>query len=274
MKIHFYGTGASEGVPSMFCDCLACNEARRLGGKNIRTRSSCAINDNLLIDFSCDTFAHTVWGGLDLRKIDNFLITHAHKDHLYPHDLVNMAPPMAQRIRNDIIHLYGTKEAVEIIQRVFSKETRGIIPATAEVLAPGKETSVGPYQVIPIKTKHAADIDCYIYIIKHEGKTLLYGHDSTMYPEDAWQYILREKYDCVIMDCTSVLSSHVFSSHMGFDENVAVRNRLIGNGCATNSTLFIATHFVHTYNPLHDRIAPIFAKDGIIPAFDGFEVDI
>ncbi len=29
MKIHFYGTGASEGVPGFFCECEHCKEARR-----------------------------------------------------------------------------------------------------------------------------------------------------------------------------------------------------------------------------------------------------
>ncbi len=274
MKIHFYGTGASEGFPSMFCDCYACEQARRMRGKNIRTRSSCSINDDLLIDFSCDTYAHTIWGGLDLRKIDNMIFTHAHVDHLYAADLVNLAPPMAQRKREDIIHIYGPKDSIEMIRQVLSHEKRGKVPAETHVMQPGVEVPVGSYRVTPIKTKHASNIDCYIYIIKHRNKTLLYGHDSAMYPEDAWDYLLREKFDCVIMDCTSVLESNVFASHMGFDENRIIRQRLIDNGCASEATHFIATHFVHTYAPLHDRITPIFARQGIVSAYDGYEVEI
>ena len=37
MKITFYGTAAGEGWPGVFCQCELCREARRLGGKNIRT---------------------------------------------------------------------------------------------------------------------------------------------------------------------------------------------------------------------------------------------
>lgn len=37
MKIKYWGTGASEGLPAVFCDCENCQKARRLGGKNIRT---------------------------------------------------------------------------------------------------------------------------------------------------------------------------------------------------------------------------------------------
>ena len=51
MKIHFYGTGASEGFPAMFCTCDCCKTARELKGKNIRTRTGAQIDENLLIDF-------------------------------------------------------------------------------------------------------------------------------------------------------------------------------------------------------------------------------
>ena len=39
----FYGTGASEGVPSPFCDCPMCNYAREHGGKDVRKRSCCLL---------------------------------------------------------------------------------------------------------------------------------------------------------------------------------------------------------------------------------------
>ena len=56
MILTFLGTAAAEGVPAVFCNCKFCNEARRLGGKNIRTRSQSIVNDDLLIDIPADTF--------------------------------------------------------------------------------------------------------------------------------------------------------------------------------------------------------------------------
>ena len=49
MKITFLGTAAAEGIPALFCNCQCCTEARRRGGKNLRTRSQSLINDDLLI---------------------------------------------------------------------------------------------------------------------------------------------------------------------------------------------------------------------------------
>ena len=45
MKILFLGTGASEGIPGLFCECDLCAKARALGGKNIRTRTSIHIDE-------------------------------------------------------------------------------------------------------------------------------------------------------------------------------------------------------------------------------------
>ena len=55
MRIKYLGTAAAEGVPGIFCDCENCKRARKLGGKNIRTRSQAILDDTLLIDFPADT---------------------------------------------------------------------------------------------------------------------------------------------------------------------------------------------------------------------------
>ena len=84
MKLTFYGTGASEGVPAVFCECESCVQARKLGGRNLRTRTSARVDDHVLIDFSVDSFAHVLFGGLRLSQIHHVLITHSHLDHFFP----------------------------------------------------------------------------------------------------------------------------------------------------------------------------------------------
>ena len=105
MKLHFYGTGASEGFPALFCQCENCARARKLGGKNIRTRASLGVDEELLIDFSQDTYSHCLYGGLDLTKIRHVLITHSHSDHFCPADIANILPPMAVTEPDRILHV-------------------------------------------------------------------------------------------------------------------------------------------------------------------------
>ena len=86
MKFKYLGTAAAEGFPAVFCNCEYCNAARRKGGKNIRTRSQAVIDDDLLIDFPSDTYAHALYNGLNLGKIKHLLVTHSHMDHFVPQE--------------------------------------------------------------------------------------------------------------------------------------------------------------------------------------------
>ena len=102
MKIKYLGSGASEGFPAMFCTCDNCKRAKLAGGKNIRTRSQTLINNDLLIDFNQDTYAHVVYGGLDLLLVKNIFITHYHEDHLCGHEFINLRPPFAVEAENKV----------------------------------------------------------------------------------------------------------------------------------------------------------------------------
>ena len=77
MKPKYYGTGGGAGIPEIFCDCRVCRHAREFGGKDIRTRSQAVIDDKISIDFPVDTYLHTAYCGLDMRRIKNIIITHA-----------------------------------------------------------------------------------------------------------------------------------------------------------------------------------------------------
>ena len=82
--ITFRGTGDSQGVPRVYCDCMVCADAREAGSLNRRYRCALQIEDplagSLWIDCGPD------WGkqmeAADLRTIQKMLITHAHYDHI------------------------------------------------------------------------------------------------------------------------------------------------------------------------------------------------
>ena len=78
----FLGTGASEGTPNPFCGCRICENARKVGGKEIRHRSSFMVDGTLFIDFGADFFAQTVNHKINLDKTPNVLFTHMHFDHM------------------------------------------------------------------------------------------------------------------------------------------------------------------------------------------------
>ena len=69
MKIKFLGTGGAEGFPALACSCSYCTKAKRLKGKDIRTRSQTIIDSRLLIDFGPDTLAHFHQHNINFNKI-------------------------------------------------------------------------------------------------------------------------------------------------------------------------------------------------------------
>ena len=87
MKLTFLGTAAAEGFPAVFCNCAFCREARKRGGKNVRTRSQSLVNDDLLLDLPADTYFHFLKNGIEGHRISYLFVTHSHEDHFYPDEL-------------------------------------------------------------------------------------------------------------------------------------------------------------------------------------------
>lgn len=88
MKLTFLGTAASPSMPLAFCRCENCRTARRLGGRNLRRRSSALVNDDLLIDLGPDAPGAAFALGLDLADVQLCLQTHFHEDHFDPELLI------------------------------------------------------------------------------------------------------------------------------------------------------------------------------------------
>ena len=71
MQLIYLGTAAAEGIPGAFCSCAICQEARRLGGRNIRTRSQALIDDHWNSLFGKNTSLAGLSGGknIDCRTL-------------------------------------------------------------------------------------------------------------------------------------------------------------------------------------------------------------
>lgn len=277
MKIHFYGTGASEGVPAMFCECENCRKMRKLGGKNLRTRTGAQINDDMLIDFSADTYAHELYGGLDMLKIQYLLVTHSHEDHLYASDLMTMKPPMAfyEKGKRELQVFCNEKSADKIYRKStkYDRDPKEVGKyVKVNIMKSYEKRMAGEYEILALPANHDNNEECFIYVIRQMGKTLLYGHDSAMFGEQVWDVLKEYEFDCVVLDCTMVEESGIFKEHMGFPDNVIIRERMLKEKMASKDTIFVSTHFTHIYDPEHERITPIFAEKGFIAAYDGMEL--
>ncbi|MBQ6529093.1 MAG: hypothetical protein IJI38_11265 [Clostridia bacterium] len=169
MKLQYYGTAAAEGWPGLFCKCQVCQEARRRGGKNIRTRAQACIDDRLLLDFGPDTYLHTIYGNLKLEQIHSCLITHSHEDHLCISEIGYRAHGYAGQVIPERFMFYGSRTVCDILDHMPSWENDperiGFQPVD-----PYQTFEVEGYQVTPLIASHALDdtppMICYIYAIE------------------------------------------------------------------------------------------------------------
>ena len=276
MKITYLGTAAAEGFPALFCNCSYCREARLLGGKNIRTRSQSLINDDLLIDFPPDAYAHFLSGGIEGHKIKHLLITHGHRDHFYQLDLFNRQYPYAHDMSVPMLEMIcsaATAQKFESSIESFASKHENKI--TVKVISPFETVKAGNYEITALPARHMPGGEALIYVIKGD-KTLLYAHDTGYFFEEVFEYIKENKirFDMVSLDCTNVnIKIGDDGSHMGFENISRVLSGLEEIGATDGKTLKYVNHFSHNGNPLQDYLESEAGKYGCSVAYDGCSVE-
>lgn len=185
MRLQYFGTAASDAIPTPFCNCEICRKSKQLGGRNIRTRSQALLNDDLLIDFNPDTVAHFLTYGVEWNQIDNCLITHSHADHLYVSDVI-----ISRFSTNPhTVHYFSGKAGYELINRELdsSQIMRSENRADVTLVLPMIEFHAGGYDILPLPADHDPASSPLLYAIKREGKKILYAHDTGLFPEETVQ---------------------------------------------------------------------------------------
>lgn len=274
MKIQYLGTAAAEATPALFCDCDICRRAAERGGRNVRSRSQAVIDDRLLIDFPADTFDHCVRFGLDLRKIRHCLITHTHGDHFYPGDLAFFDAPFSHPAPGFTLTVYGSEDVASPLQH--NVEHSGGQLQFCEV-RPFEPFDAGGYRVTALKALHGTPHP-YIYMISDGEKTLLYGNDSDIFPEETWEYLARVKphFDLVSLDCTEGAKTELpWRGHMCLGYNLRCREMLREYGLIDDTSKVVLNHFSHNgQSALYDDFVGIAAQYGFEITYDGMTVNI
>ncbi len=274
VKIKFLGTAAAEGVPSFFCDCEKCQKSRRLGGRNIRTRSQAIIDGKLLIDFGPDTYSHFVQYGIDFMNVEDCLITHIHEDHLYEKELDYFRAGFSRPREGYTFTLHGSED-LNTVAADFIEPSRGCLKLN--IIKPFEPFSVGEYTVTALKAWHGTE-NPYIYLISDGKKTALYANDTDIFPEDTWEYLekIRPHIDLVAMDCTNGNSWEIkYRGHMGMIQNVECKKRLYEMGLTNAGTVHLLNHFSHNgVDVVYDDFVDKAANHGFLVTFDGMEAEI
>lgn len=256
MHLQYFGTAAAEGIPSVFCDCPVCKEARKKKGRYIRTRSQAMIDGKLLVDFNADTYMHSLRYGVNLDTLKHLFVTHVHEDHYYPVELLNRRKGYSPVVHETTLFVHGSEDlalyAKQELQAVNadSNELAEYDRVAFDVLHPYERTEIDGYFVTALPAEHGTPHP-YIYIFEKDGKTLFYRNDCGRLKEEniAYPRENRIQFDLVSYECTwgEEDAEEAVAYHLGLPNVITERERLIANGNYKKDTVSVITHFSHNF---------------------------
>lgn len=272
MELTFFGTAAAEAWPAPFCRCPACQEARRRGGANLRSRTGALIDNDLKIDFSADTVMQMLRTGRDLTGVQTLLFSHQHSDHIVPTELQWASGPFTNTPPAQPIAVFGNAEVCRMVNDFCAGEddmNLAVRPPLAPLVPAATPTGD---TILPLPADHVEGA-LVLRISRADGSVLFWGHDSGLYPEATLSALSDGvALSIAVFDCTYGGRASNNRGHMGIDGVVRMAEELRRRGAVTASTKLIATHFSHNGGWLHEELVAAFLPHGIQVAFDGMVV--
>ena len=158
MKLTFLGTGTSQGVPVIGCQCDVC---RSTDPRDSRLRTSAMVEVGgvrLIIDAGPDFRQQMLRA--EVRHIDAILLTHEHKDHIGGIDDVR-AFNFVDYPTIHTVHIYANKPTVAALKKDYDyafaeNKYRGVPVIELHTIDEQQEFSVADIDIRPIIGEHSS----------------------------------------------------------------------------------------------------------------------
>lgn len=255
MKITVLGSGTSQGIPIITCDCEVC---RSTDARDRRLRTSILIETNkttICVDAGPD-FRYQMLRA-NVKKLDAILITHEHKDHIGGLD--DARPLIFVQKRPMIV--YASREAQEEIKREYSyafaneDERYPGVPTFDLIEITQEPIKINDLTIEPIKLKH--------YTLTSYGFRIgdfAYITDLSELSEEAFQKLIGIKYLII-----EALRRKEHYSHINLSQAIEIAQRL-------NVKKAWFTHVSHEMGKTADVNQTL--PENMMLAYDGLEIEI
>lgn len=152
LKLTFLGTGTSQGIPVIACDCKVCHSNNP---KDKRLRSSVMIKylDKIIVIDTGPDFRQQMLRA-NVKRVDAILFTHEHKDHIAGLDDIRSFNWLYKRPMD----IYAEERVLKALQieysYVFAEEKYPGIPEMNLHEITEKPFNIDNISIIPIRAYH------------------------------------------------------------------------------------------------------------------------
>lgn len=278
-RLTFLGTGTSQGVPMIGCDCPVCNSN---DPRDKRLRASVLVEHeglSILVDAGPDFRQQMLREGV--KHLDAILLTHNHKDHTGGLDDIRAFNYLEKKASE----IYCEKYVEDSLRMEYGyafaeKKYPGAPEWNVHIIDehPFTIKSGGPYEVLswepgkgyihtiagtddPVRSTTVIPIRGMHYklpVLGYRFGDIAYCTDMNNIPEE--EFVKLQGLEHFVINCVKY-GKHI--SHYSLEEAVAVAQK-VG---ARHSWL---THLSHQL-PSHAKLAEEL-PEGILPAYDGLTI--
>ena len=255
LSITFLGTGTSQGVPMVGCDCPVCTSK---DPRDTRMRSSVYVQTpecSWVIDTGPDFRAQCLRFGI--RQLDAVVYTHPHTDHIMGFDDLRPFCPGGASLP-----IFASPDTMSHLKRVFEFAFNGlnrfpgyIHPVPYEVEGP---FLLGETTLTPLPVPHGRTIVSGYLFTRRGERLAAYLSDCKEVPPAIVEQIRGVRH--LIVDA---LRHKPHPTHMSVEEALNVAEQV-----APERTWF--THLCHDI--LHSELEPKLPA-GVRIAYDGLRID-
>ncbi|MEP6602856.1 MAG: MBL fold metallo-hydrolase [Spartobacteria bacterium] len=254
LSLTFLGTGTSQGVPMIGCDCAVC---RSSDPRDQRLRSSVYIQTpecSFVVDTGTDFRTQALRA--NIRQVDAVVFTHSHTDHIMGFDDLRRFS-----YARGCMPVYASPETMRDLERVFQFAFEGLNPFPG-YLKPEPHVVSGPFKlgatmITPLPVPHGNSM-VNGYLFSRGGEKLVaYLSDCSEVPNAIVDLIGGVK--ALIIDA---LRPKPHPTHLSVDQALEVAERV-----RPANTYF--THIAHELPQSAESKLPAGAHIG----YDGLQLN-
>jgi len=254
LKITLLGTGTSQGVPVIGCNCSAC-----LSRDPRDERSRCSVHvqegdSSIVIDVGPDFRMQMLKA--QVTHLDAVLLTHEHNDHIIGLD--DLRPFLFRSQKS--IHIHGEERVLNDIQHRFQyafikQPYPGAPEFKIQRIIPDISFKIESFQILPLRLIHGR-----LPILGFRIGNFAYLTDTNQIPDSTMSKLTG--LEILVIDALRKKSHH---SHFSLKEATQIIKDL-------NPEKAYLTHISHLMGPASEWESDL-AKD-IYPAYDGLQFEL